>query len=434
MRVAVTSLGCKLNAFEAEATLGAFIEAGYSPVGFGEPAEVCVVHTCTVTGRADHRSRNLLRRAAGTVTKGGRVVAAGCYAATDPDELARIPGVTDVIPQVGVDVFRVLSGETSSEDRWLDLVGGFSRHTRAFLKVQDGCNGSCSYCKVRLARGEARSRPVPDARAALERLVAAGHREVVLTGVHLGSWGTDSGADLTDLLAALLETPGLARLRLSSVEPNELTAGLIDLIASTQGRIAPHLHLPLQSGSDDVLGWMNRRYTVAEALGNVSYARKCIPRLGLGLDVMVGFPGESEDDFERTVKAVEESGAGYLHVFSFSPRRGTAAVDYANQIPNETKRERSRILRSLSAELAHRFALENVGGEVRLLVERRRKSSEAQVGVTGNYLRGELVDAPDDLGGRLILGKVEGLHPDPALARPDHGPATVLIRYLEALA
>lgn len=434
MRVAVTSLGCKLNTFEAEATLGAFVEAGYSPVEFGEPAEVCVVHTCTVTGRADHRSRNLLRRAAGTVAKGGRVVAAGCYAATDPDELARIPGVTDVIPRVGVDVFRVLSGETTSEDRWPDLVGGFSHHTRAFLKVQDGCNGSCSYCKVRLARGEARSRPITDAKPALERLVAAGHREVVLTGVHLGSWGTDLGTDLTDLLAALLETPGLARLRLSSIEPNELTAGLIDLIASTQGRVAPHLHLPLQSGSDDVLGWMNRRYTIVEALDNVGYARKCIPRLGLGLDVIVGFPGETEDGFERTIKAVEKFGADYLHVFSFSPRPGTPAESFTNRVPAGVKKERSRFLRSLSAELAHRFALENVGDEVRLLVERGKGRSGKQVGVTGNYLRGELIDVQEDMGGRLVRGEVVGLHPDPALARPDHGPATVLVRYLEILA
>jgi threonylcarbamoyladenosine tRNA methylthiotransferase MtaB len=432
VRVAVASLGCKLNSCEAEATLSAFVEAGYTPVGFGEPAEVCVVHTCTVTGRADHRSRSLLRRAAEAVVGGGRVVAAGCYAVTDPGVLGRIPGVTDVIPRTGVNVYRVLFDKTPPEDRWPEIASGFSRHTRAFLKVQDGCNGSCSYCKVRLARGKARSRPITDAKPALERLVVAGHREVVLTGVHLGSWGVEFGAGLTDLLRGLLKTPGLERLRLSSIEPDELTRRLVDFIADSEGRVAPHLHVPLQSGSDDVLVRMNRPYTSARALENIHYAKECIPRLGLGFDVMVGFPGETEDDFARTVEAIEESGASYLHVFSFSPRPGTAAENFGDRVPSFVKKERSRTLRSLSAGQAHRFAEENSGAEVKVLVERRRSASGAQVGVSGNYLRCELVDVQGDLSRRLVRGEVVGPHPDPALARPDHGPATVLVRPLEA--
>jgi len=432
VRVAVASLGCKLSACEAEATLGAFAGAGYEPVGFGEAAEVCVVHTCTVTGRADYRSRNLLRRAAAVVAPGGRVVAAGCYAVTDPEVLGRIPGVTDVVPLAGAALLKAIEGGIADEDRWPDPAGGFLRHTRAFLKVQDGCDGACTYCKVRLARGKARSRPIDDARTALGHLVAAGHREVVLTGVHLGAWGTESGQKLTDLLGAILDTPGLERLRLTSIEPDELTAGLVDCIAASEGKVAPHLHVPLQSGSDAVLKRMNRPYTAARALENIGYAKEKIPRLGLGFDVMVGFPGETEADFARTVE-VSQKTAGYLHVFSFSPRPGTAAEGFADRVPPLVKKDRSRTLRALSAELAYNFAGENVGARVRLLVERRRSDSGTQTGVTGNYLRGELVDAPEDLGGRMVSGEVVGLHPDPALVRPDHGPATVLVRYLEVV-
>jgi len=430
VRVAVASLGCKLSACEAEATLSAFVGAGYTAVEFGEAAEVCVVHTCTVTGRADYRSRNLLRRAAGVVVPGGRVVAAGCYAVTDPDVLERIPGVTDVTPLAGAALLRAVEGGMVEENRWPETAGGFLHHTRAFLKVQDGCDGACTYCKVRLARGKARSRPIDDAKAALERLVAAGHREVVLTGVHLGAWGAESGKKLTDLLGALLETPGLERLRLTSIEPDELTAGLVNLIAGSEGRIAPHLHVPLQSGADDVLARMNRPYTAARALENIRFAKERIPRLGLGQDVMVGFPGETDADFARTVE-VSQKTADYLHVFSFSPRPGTAAEGFTDRVPPLVKKERSRVLRSLSAELAFNFAGENMGTRVRLLVERRRSDSGAQTGVTGNYLRGELVDAPEGLGGRMISGEVVGLHPDPNLARPNHGPASVLVRYLE---
>ncbi|HDR06745.1 MAG TPA: MiaB/RimO family radical SAM methylthiotransferase [Candidatus Coatesbacteria bacterium] len=434
MRVAVASLGCKMNAGEAEATLGAFIAAGYRPVKFGEPAEVCVVHTCTVTGRADCRSRSLLRRAAGSVVPGGRLIAAGCYAATDPELLGRLPGVTDVLPLVGEDLLSAVQGRAVEEKRWPEVSGGFLRRTRAFLEVQDGCDGACSYCKVRLARGRARSRPIADARAALERLVAAGHREVVLTGVHLGAWGRECGAGLTDLLRALLEIPGLARLRLSSIEPDELTAELIDLAADSGGKIAPHFHVPLQSGADGVLRRMNRPYTAGRALENIGYAARRITRLGLGLDVMVGFPGETEADFTRTVEAVEKSGAAYLHVFSFSPRTGTAAEHLGDRVPSLVKKERSRALRALSAELAHDFAERNMGARVRLLVERRRSCSGKQTGVTGNYLRGELGDAPENLGGRLVLGEVVALHPEPSLTRPGHGPATVLVRFLKILA
>jgi threonylcarbamoyladenosine tRNA methylthiotransferase MtaB len=429
VRVAVASLGCKLSACEAEATLSAFVEAGYEPVGFGEAAEVCVVHTCTVTGRADYRSRNLLRRAAAVVTSGGRVVAAGCYAVTDPDVLERIPGVTDVVPLAGTALLQVVEGGNIDEDRWPDPAGGFLHHTRAFLKVQDGCDGACTYCKVRLARGKARSRPIDDAQVALESLISAGHREVVLTGVHLGAWGTESGHRLTDLLGALIETPGLERLRLTSIEPDELTAGLVDCIADSEGKVAPHLHVPLQSGSDDVLKRMNRPYTAARALENIGYAKEKIPRLGLGFDVMVGFPGETDADFARTLE-VSQKTAGYLHVFSFSPRPGTLAENFPDRVPPLVKKERSRTLRALSAELAHCFAEGNVGARVRLLVERRRGPSGKQTGVTGNYLRGELLDAPENLGGRMVSGEVVGLHPDPALARPDHGPATVMVKCL----
>jgi len=426
-RVAVISLGCKLNAYEAEATRSALTAAGYEAVEFGEDAEVCLVYTCTVTGRADSRSRNLLRRAAKAVTPGGRVIAAGCYARTDGDKLLEIEGVTDVAPGPVAELPGILDKTQENTRRWSDLTEGdsFSYHTRAFLKVQDGCDGVCSFCKVRIARGPARSRPAADARLALERLVKAGHREVVLTGVHLGYWGKEFGQTLSDLLRELLMVQGLGRIRLSSMEPQELTDELLTLIAGSEGRMAPHLHVPLQSGSDVVLHAMRRGYRLEQAMERMAAARRLIPNLGLGLDVLTSFPGETKADFNATLHAARECGASYLHVFSYSPRPGTPAADYPGQLSPEVKKERSRLARRLSRQLAMEYAESQVGKELSVLVERHRAASGRLLGVAGNYLRCELLDLPDDRAGRLITTRV--IEP---LNEPVHGPAKVLCQQL----
>ena len=429
-RVAAASLGCKLNTCEAEATRAAFERAGCRIVPFGEPAEIYIVHTCTVTGRADYRSRNLLRRAARAVTPGGRVVACGCYAVTDPAELARIEGVTDVVAGPAPELVERFGPAAAPAPDWPLLPRGFSRLTRAFLKVQDGCDGACSYCKVRLARGRARSRPAAGARRALELLVAAGHREVALTGVHLGAWGREFGAGLPELLRVLLPTPGLDRLQLSSIEPLELTTELLELLAAEE-RLAPHLHVPLQSGSDGILRAMNRGYGVEEALERIAAARERVPNLGLGLDVIVGFPGETAEDFAATRDAVEASGAAYLHVFSYSPRPGTPAAELPDQVDEEVKSARSRELRRLSVALARRFGAQRLGRELEVLVERRPGRAGRRAGVSGEYLRCELLDPSGDdtadLGGRLVRAEaLELLGPPPDSAAA--GPATLLCR------
>jgi len=426
-RVAVASLGCKLNAYEAEATRSALTAAGYEAVEFGEDAEVCLVYTCTVTGRADSRSRNLLRRAAKAVTPGGRVIAAGCYARTDAEKLLEIEGVTDVAPGPVAELPGILDKTQENTRRWSDLTEGdsFSYHTRAFLKVQDGCDGVCSFCKVRIARGPAQSRPAADARLALGRLVEAGHREVVLTGVHLGYWGKEFGQTLSDLLRELLTAPGLGRIRLSSMEPQELTDELLTLIAQSEGRMAPHLHVPLQSGSDVVLSAMRRGYRLEQAMERMATARRLIPNLGLGLDVLTSFPGETKADFNATLDAAKECGASYLHVFSYSPRPGTPAADYPGQLAVEVKKERSRLARRLSRQLAMEYAKSQVGKELSVLVERHRAASGRLLGVAGNYLRCELIDLPDDQAGKLITARV--IEP---LNEPVHGPAKVLCQPL----
>lgn len=428
----MASLGCKQNTCEAEAARQRFLSAGYRSVDFGEPAEVYLVYTCTVTSRADYRSRNLLRRAARTAPPGARVVACGCLAVTDPDELAAVEGVTDVLPGPAPNILALLGLGSADRGRsnWPTYHSSFAGHTRAFLSVQDGCDGACSYCKVRLARGRARSRPAEDAKRSLEALTAAGHREVVLTGIHLGAWGRERGDGLASLLAELLNVEGLERLRLSSIEPLELDDALLELIAASRGSLAPHLHVPLQSGSDSVLRRMNRGYTAAEALGRITRARELIPGLGLGLDVLVGFPGESDDDFAATVRAVEESGAGYLHVFAYSPRAGTPAAGYPHQVPDEVKSRRSRELRRLSTERARAFGSTSLGRILYVLVERRPPNARGRrVGVSGEYLRCELVDCPPEAVGRIVEAQaLELLGPPPG--RPTAGPARLLCRTL----
>ncbi|MCD4733876.1 radical SAM protein, partial [bacterium] len=253
----------------------------------------------------------------------------------------------------------------------------------------------------------------------------AGHREVVLTGVHLGYWGKEFGQTLSDLLRELLTVPGLGRIRLSSMEPQELTNELLTLIAGSEGRMAPHLHVPLQSGSNAVLHAMRRGYRLEQAMERMAAARRLIPNLGLGLDVLTSFPGETKADFNATLHAARECGASYLHVFSYSPRPGTPAADYPGQLSPEVKKERSRLARRLSRQLAMEYAQTQVGKELSVLVERHRAASGRLLGVAGNYLRCELLNLPDDQAGRLITTRV--IEP---LNEPVHGPAKVLCRQL----
>lgn len=395
-RVAITTLGCKTNQFESAAMAEQLAAAGFPVVPFHEQAEVYIINTCTVTARTDAESRRIVRR----VTRrnpAARVVVTGCYAQVSPDQLQQMPSVKLVIgnsekrdivrfiKELG-DVRRVAVGdicrETSAEALPLE---SFAEHTRAFLQIQNGCDAFCSYCIVPYARGRSRSVPPADALAAVASFTDRGFREIVLTGIHLSGYGLDLDppVPLHQLLRDITELQLAHRLRLGSLEPTEITDELIQLMAGSD-IICPHLHIPLQSGDDAVLSRMNRHYTEQLFESLMERLMVAMPEVCVGLDVIAGFPGESDQEFERTYRLVERLPVAYLHVFPFSSRPGTPAASMPGQVPSRIVTERARLLRELAAEKRSAYARRFVGKEVSVLVQ----SSENGVlsGLSRHYL------------------------------------------------
>ncbi len=369
MRVCVVTLGCKVNQYESRALEEELRSRGHVLVPFGEPADVVVVNSCTVTHRSDRDTRAWVRRAR-RANPGIRVVVTGCYAQVDPEALREMgvdavvgTGEKPVIPRLLEEgAGGVLVGDPSRARELRPApVSRFGGRSRAYLKVQDGCEAFCAYCIVPYARGPSRSLPLEHVRAGLDRLREVGYREVVLTGVHLGLWGRDlvPPRPFEDLLDAA-EGAGIPRVRLSSLEPNEISDGVIGRIARP-GALCPHLHVPLQSGSDRVLRAMGRPYTVAEFRRRLEAAARAVPGVCLGLDVIVGFPGESPEDFEATRELLEGLPVAYLHVFPFSPRRGTPAAERPDRVPADEIRRRARVLRELSERKRREFHGAQVG-------------------------------------------------------------------------
>lgn len=338
--VAFHTIGCKLNRHETNDIERQFAERGWRPVAFGEPADVVVVNTCTVTAQSDSRCRAALRKAR-RESPTATVIAAGCFAQAQPRALAGMPEVDLVLGNREKELIfdhldddgRPLSQRvaaavlTPGTKPAFALVTAFSGQTRAFVKIQDGCDAGCAYCIVPLARGPNRSLPTDVVLDHVTRLVAAGYREIVLTGVHLGTWGRDlePRQTLARLLGRLVALPGLERLRLSSIEPTEFTPELLDLLAASPA-ICPHLHIPLQSGSATVLRSMRRPSGPEVFARVVERLARTLPDPGLGADVIAGFPGEREADFEETVGVTRSLPLTYLHVFPFSPRQSRGGI------------------------------------------------------------------------------------------------------------
>lgn len=436
--VGLMTVGCKLNQYESEGIAEALEDAGFEVVPFAAPADVYVVNTCTVTGRSDYRSRQMLRRAARR-NPSAVIVATGCYAQREPDALVSMPEVDLVVGNTAKHAIADLVSERLSTDRPRARGAGrpgvlvpphagrdfeafdisrFRGHTRAFLKIQDGCDRRCAYCAVPDARGPARSRPLDDVIAQAERLVENGYREIVLTGVHIGSYADgDEGPRLPEVLNAFEEIPALARVRLGSIEPNELTAELASTILGNP-KVCRHLHVPLESGSDATLARMGRGYTRGEYAEAVRRVTDQDPRAGLGADVMVGFPGETEADFEDTVALVEELPFTYLHVFSFSPRAGTPAAAMAGAVPGAEKKRRSRKLRELGRSKSLAFRRGLLGQRLGVLVEGRR--GRRLTGLSSNYVRVE-IGGPDDLTNRLVDVVVESVDEEGTRGVPVEG-------------
>ena len=418
--VAFATLGCRLNQVDGQEMQAALDANGFRAVPFGEPADVVVINTCTVTARADFSDRQTIQRAV-RGNPGARVVVTGCWAQTDPETVARVRGVDLVVgnadkgrlPEMVADL---LDGQLVSRVRVSDIravrtlapapVSDVPR-TRAFVKVQDGCQHRCAFCIVPLARGASRSRDPQVVLDQVRWLVEAGHAEVVLTGVDLGHYGFDltPRTTLAALLHAMVEVPGLRWIRLSSVLPSYFTPELLEIVTGSSV-IAPHLHIPLQSGSDRVLRRMRRPYTVAMYRALVERLAAAIPDLGLGADVIVGFPGETDAEFEATQALVTALPFTYLHVFGYSDRRATEAERLDGHLEARVITARSRTLRALSRTKSLEFRRKLLGTVHEVLVlERRDGGAGALVGLTGNYVE-VIFDGPDTLRRRLARVRV----------------------------
>ena len=419
--VAFHTLGCKVNQYDTEALWQLFQADGYAQVEFEGSADVYVINTCTVTHEGDRKSRQLIRRAVRTNPE-ATVVVTGCYAQMAPGEVLGIPGVDLVVGNQHRKRLLAMIDQVEREKRPLSFVEPilpqtefedfdvplFAERHRATLKIEDGCNHFCTFCIIPHARGLVRSRRPDSVLRQARRLVDAGYREIVLTGIHTGGYGEDlDGYTLADLLRALEEVEGLHRIRISSIEASELTDGLLDALAASQ-RICRHMHIPLQAGHSEVLRRMNRRYTVEQYAAKLSKVRRALPELAVTSDVIVGFPGETDDFFEATAAFIRAQGFAQLHVFPYSPRAGTPAAGFRDQVPERVKRARVERLLRLSAELSAAYARRWVGRTLEVIPEEARRVAGRDwlVGHADNYLR-VAVQGPDRLIGELCAVTVE---------------------------
>jgi threonylcarbamoyladenosine tRNA methylthiotransferase MtaB len=368
----LATLGCKVNQYETQYVKEALEAGGYRAAADGEPADLCVVNTCTVTAEGDAKSRQLVRRLHHD-NPHAAIVVMGCYATRAPDEVARLPGVARVV----TDKARLAEELRPFGVRELPAgIRRFDGHQRAFVKVQDGCLLNCTFCIIPSVRPVLRSRPLEEIVAEVAGLVAGGCPEVVLTGIHLGHYGIDlsrgrpraAWCRLWHLLEALDRLPGDFRIRLSSLEAAEVRDDLVNALRRLP-RVVPHLHLCLQSGSDHILERMRRRYRAAGFLERCRRARQALDRPALTTDVIVGFPGETDADFEATCRMVREVGFSKIHIFSYSPRRGTPAAAYPEQVHPQVVADRRERLRLLEGELADAYRCSLVGRPLEVLVE-----------------------------------------------------------------
>ena len=415
--VALSTLGCRLNQVESQ-EMGALLERhGFRVVASGDAAQVHVVNTCTVTGRADFSDRQLIRRV-GRENGHAFLVVTGCYAQTDPGAVAAIPGVDLVVgnqekyrlPELLGSLVKRGSGPTISVGDIAAArhvpVAPFARvsgRSRAFVKIQDGCQHRCAFCIVPTARGGSRSQEPKVVLDQVHALAEAGYLDITLTGVDIGHYGWDlyPRISLATLLRSLAEVPGVRWLRLSSVLPSYFTPELVHAVTPLPG-VAPHLHLPLQSGSDRVLRLMRRPYHTRTYRGLVDRLAAATPGLGLGADVIVGHPGETDDDFEETLRFVDSLPFSYLHVFSYSDRKGTEASRRPDHVPAAVIRERSRRLRRLGREKSGAFRRGMIGTRHEALVlEERDRQTGLLSGLTSNYV--EVLFAGRDGFGRHIV-------------------------------
>ena len=409
--VSFHTLGCKLN-FAETSTLGKqFLDRGFSVVEFGTPADVCVINTCSVTARADRECRQMVRKAIRSSDK-PFVVVTGCYAQLEPEEVASIDGVDLVLG--AREKFEIFDHVGGLEKKLyphvfvsdISTVDGFGPsyttevgdRTRAFLKVQDGCDYNCSFCTIPLARGGSRGQSIEQSLSQARRLVEDGFKEITLTGVNVGDYGKSSGDNLLDLLRGLVTIEKLRRIRISSIEPNLLTPEIIEFVASEE-KMCNHFHIPLQSGCDEILKRMRRRYNTRFYADLVQRIRETIPDCGIGVDVIVGFPGETGERFETTQRFVESLPASYLHVFTYSERPNTFASSIDGTVEPKVRFHRNKVIRSVGAKKKRDFYIRQVGKTLPVLTE-SDVQGDMRFGFTENYAR---VGIPSSIPPNTIL-------------------------------
>ena len=409
-KVAFCSLGCKVNQYETNAMAQKFIEHGYEVVEFDEYADVYIVNTCTVTNVADRKSRQMLRRAK-EINKDATLVACGCYAQVAKDELKKIPEIDLIIGNNEKnDIIQIVENHISqkgAEDLVSDVMykldyvelgtTTYTEKTRAVIKVQDGCDRFCSYCLIPYARGHIRSRKIENVIEEIKKVVEEGINEVVITGIHIASYGRDFKGEnigLIDLLEEINKIQGLHRIRLGSIEPTIITDEFVERLSKLD-KICDHFHLSLQSGCTETLKRMNRRYTTEEFRDVTKRLRSKFPNAALTTDIIVGFPGETDDEFNTTYEFLKEIAFYKMHIFKYSQRKGTKAAVMPNQIDGKIKEERSKKLIELSNENEYNYNKKYIGKQVEVLFEERE--GEYLKGHTTNYIVVKHKTDKDDL-------------------------------------
>lgn len=421
MKAALHNLGCKVNAYETEAMQQILEEAGYEIVPFSEYADVYVINTCSVTNMADRKSRQMLHRAK-KQNPDAIVVGAGCYVQTKEAQALVDESIDIVIGNNKKHELVPLLREYEASHRKMACVADINHekqayeelslsrtaeHTRAFIKVQDGCNQFCTYCIIPFARGRVRSRELPDVLQEIRTLAKSGYREVVLTGIHLSSYGVDNGESLLHLIEAVHELEGIERIRLGSLEPRIVTDAFAKRLSELP-KICPHFHLSLQSGCDTVLSRMNRRYDTAEYEVGCALLRRYFEHPAITTDVIVGFPGETDEEFETTERYLERIHFYEMHIFQYSRREGTKAAAMPDQVPEAVKKERSEKLLALGHRMSEEFRRYYLGRQVTALLEEEFlcDGKRYYTGYTKEYVK-VAVETKKDLSNTFVTGTLK---------------------------
>ena len=404
--VCFKTLGCKVNQYETQA-----IREQLNSNGFIETkgaADIYIINTCTVTERSDSESKEIIRKVL-RENPSSFVLVTGCYTEKNTDELSRINGIGAIVPNAKKpNIPSILFGsDIETSDIFTFSISDFAGHTKAFVKIQDGCNRFCSFCKVPLVRSRSRSRPLRDIVEEVKRLVNRGFKEVVMTGICLGDYGRDfkNGTDLVKLIDELEKIELKFRVRLSSIDPEDITDELINRLATAK-KLCRHLHIPLQSGDDDILKRMDRHYVSSEFIILINKIKQMIQDIAITLDVMVGFPGESEVNFNNTLNVVNEIAPLRMHIFPYSKREGTKAARFNGVVPAHIVRKRIKRLREFQAEMSYNFRRGYIGKQLKVLVETKRdRTTGFLTGYSDNYIK-IVFEGPNELMRKLICVEI----------------------------